>query len=54
MGLAVANRNFNIHQYDEINGELTWLTLSRDLPAWKSSLALLFVEASTMIEEDSG
>jgi len=30
--LAVANRNFIIHQYDEINRELTWLTLSRDLP----------------------
>ncbi len=29
--LAVANRNFIIHQYDEINRELTWLTLSRDL-----------------------
>lgn len=25
--LAVANRNFIIHQYDEINRELTWLTL---------------------------
>ena len=36
--LAVANRNFIIHQYDEINRELTWLTLSRDLPAWKVSL----------------
>ena len=24
--LAVANRNFIIHQYDEINRELTWLT----------------------------
>ncbi len=32
--LAVANRNFIIHQYDEIDRELTWLTLSRDLPAW--------------------
>jgi uncharacterized protein with HEPN domain len=32
--LAVANRNFIIHQYDEINRELTWLTLSRDLPAF--------------------
>ena len=33
--LAVANRNFIIHHYDEINRELTWLTLSSDLPAWK-------------------
>jgi uncharacterized protein with HEPN domain len=29
--LAVANRDFIIHQYDEINRELTWLTLSRSL-----------------------
>ncbi|MED5801216.1 HepT-like ribonuclease domain-containing protein [Gordonia sp. Z-3] len=34
--LAVANRNFLIHQYDEINRELTWLTISRDLPPGKS------------------
>jgi uncharacterized protein with HEPN domain len=27
--LAVANRNFIIHQYDEINRELTWLTPAR-------------------------
>ena len=27
--LAVANRNFIIHQYDEINRELTWLTVAR-------------------------
>ncbi len=51
--LAVANRNFIIHQYDEINRELTWLTLSRDLPAWRSSLVPLFMEASATIEDDS-
>jgi uncharacterized protein with HEPN domain len=51
--LAVANRNFIIHQYDEIDRELTWLTLSRDLPAWRSSLTLLFEEASTTIENES-
>lgn len=51
--LAVANRNFIIHQYDEIDRDLTWLTLSRDLPAWKSSLALLFDEASTTIHNES-
>lgn len=44
--LAVANRNFIIHQYDEINREQTWLTLSRDLPAWKSSLLPLFAQAA--------
>ncbi|MGI9196928.1 MAG: HepT-like ribonuclease domain-containing protein [Candidatus Nanopelagicales bacterium] len=50
--LAVANRNFIIHQYDEINRELTWLTLARDLPKWRDSLAPHFTEAQKMI--DSG
>jgi uncharacterized protein with HEPN domain len=49
--LAVANRNFIIHQYDEINRELTWLTLSRDLPAWQVSLQSLFGEASVALDE---
>ena len=49
--LAVANRNFIIHQYDEINRELTWLTLSTDLPAWKVSLQGLFDEAETSLGE---
>nr|WP_162606551.1 HepT-like ribonuclease domain-containing protein [Jiangella asiatica] len=48
--LAVVNRNFIIHQYDEINCELTWLTLSRDLPSWRSSLAQLFSEAASTID----
>lgn len=47
--LAVANRNFLIHQYDEIDRELTWLTVSVDLPAWKSSLHPLFEEADTAL-----
>lgn len=51
--LAVANRNFIIHQYDEISRELTWLTLSRDLPAWKRSLVTLFDEAEAVISEES-
>jgi len=49
--LAVANRNFIIHQYDEINRELTWLTLSSDLPAWKVSLRALFDEAEMALGE---
>lgn len=48
--LAVANRNFIIHQYDEIDRDLTWLTLSRDLPAWAASLQPLFAEAAATIE----
>jgi len=49
--LAVANRNFIIHQYDEIDRNLTWLTLSRDLPAWRASLKPLFAEAASTIEQ---
>lgn len=52
--LAVANRNFLIHQYDEIDRQLTWLTLSRDLPAWGESLHLLFSAAQTEMEEGAG
>lgn len=51
--LAVANRNLLIHQYDEINRELTWLTLSRDLPEWKRSLETLFDAADATISEES-
>jgi uncharacterized protein with HEPN domain len=49
----VANRNFLIHQYDEINRELTWLTLSRDLPEWKRSFETLFDAAEATISEES-
>lgn len=51
--LAVANRNVLIHQYDEINREVTWLTLSRDLPGWKQSLEALFDEAGAAVGEES-
>lgn len=49
--LAVANRNFIIHQYDEINRELTWLTLSRDLPTWRVSLEGLFDDAEVALDD---
>ena len=41
------------HQYDEINRELTWLTLSRDLPEWKRSLGALFDVAEAVIREEA-
>lgn len=50
--LAVANRNFIIHQYDEINRELTWLTLFRDLPEWKRSLARYFADAEVALSAE--
>lgn len=54
--LAVASRNFLIHQYDEINRDLTWLTLSRDLPVWKGSLSGLFdaADATLGLEGEEG
>jgi len=51
--IAVANRNFLIHRYEAIDRELTWLTLSTDLAAWKVSLRDLFVEASTVVGDGS-
>jgi uncharacterized protein with HEPN domain len=32
--IAVANRNWLIHQYDEIDRAITWETLSKDLATW--------------------
>jgi uncharacterized protein with HEPN domain len=52
--LAVANRNFVIHQYDEIDRQLTWLTLSRDLPARGESLQELFEAASHEMDDSAG
>lgn len=51
--IAVANRNFIIHQYDELNRAITWSTLAVDLPAWQASLASLFEEADAAIETDA-
>jgi uncharacterized protein with HEPN domain len=51
--LAVANRNFIIHRYDEINRDQTWLTLARDLPEWRVSLSALFTDAQAAIDQRS-
>lgn len=51
--IAVANRNFIIHQYDELNRAVTWSTISVDLLEWKASLAPLFHDADTVIENES-
>ena len=39
---AIANRNWLIHQYDEVDRHLTWVTLSRDLVYWRAALADTF------------
>lgn len=51
--LAVANRNFIIHQYDQINRDLTWVTLSVDLPAWQQSLAPIVDQARVLLSADN-
>jgi hypothetical protein len=37
------------HRYDEINRELTCLTLARDLPTWRAPLEPLFTQAVTAV-----
>ena len=51
--LAIANRNFIIHRYDEVDREQTWLTLSVDLPAWSASLNSLFSQAEAALTGDA-
>jgi uncharacterized protein with HEPN domain len=52
--LAIANRNFIIHRYDEIDREQTWLTLSVDLSAWHASLESLITKAEASLDSDTG
>lgn len=52
--LAIANRNFIIHQYDQINRSMTWGTLARDLPSWRSSLAGLISHARKVTTASGG
>jgi len=46
---AIANRNWVIHQYDEIDRLITWNTLSRAIPAWRSALTSRFAEAEAVL-----
>ena len=48
---AIANRTWLIHQSDEIDRRLTWVTLSRDLAAWRISLASAFAEAAASLPQ---
>lgn len=49
----MANRNFLIHQYDEINRALTWQTLAVDLLEWQSSLQAHFIRARATVDDHS-
>ncbi|MGQ0626002.1 MAG: HepT-like ribonuclease domain-containing protein [Sporichthyaceae bacterium] len=46
---AVANRNWLIHQYDQIDRDITWATLTTDLPAWRAALAETFALADAFL-----
>ena len=49
---AIANRNFLIHQYDEIDREISWGTLSVDLAGWQRALTELVAQANDAIDRD--
>lgn len=46
---AVDNRNWLIHQYDQIDRDVTWSTLVQDLPTWQSALIPWFAKAETAL-----
>jgi len=50
---AVANRNWLIHQYDEIDRKLTWETLARDLPALREASQNAFIDAELYLKGES-
>ena len=50
---AIANRNWLIHQYDEIDRELTWQTLAKDLPGWREALSGTFITAERYLEDET-
>lgn len=51
---AVANRNWLIHQYDMIDRDITWATLSQDLPILREALAKSFAQAALTVASVSG
>lgn len=46
---AIANRNWVIHQYDEIDREISWNTLSRSVRDWRQAFGQPIVEAEGVI-----
>jgi uncharacterized protein with HEPN domain len=50
---AIANRNWLIHQYDQIDRALTWATLIEDLPAWREAFADAFIAARKLLEGEA-
>ena len=48
---AISNRNWVIHQYDEIDRAVTWNTLSGAIPAWRRALAPRIAEAERVLAD---
>jgi uncharacterized protein with HEPN domain len=46
---AIGNRTWLIHQYDEIDRDITWSTLAGDLAEWREALATTFAEAEAFL-----
>jgi len=46
---AVGNRNWLIHQYDQIDRAITWSTLTTSLPAWAKALQPTFEDAAALL-----
>jgi uncharacterized protein with HEPN domain len=49
---AVANRNWVIHQYDEIDREVTWNTLSISVLKWRVLFESQFAAARDFLIEN--
>jgi uncharacterized protein with HEPN domain len=46
-------RNWLIHQYDQIDRNVTWATLTRDLSVWEAALRPRFSKAEARLADES-
>lgn len=51
---AVANRNWVIHQYDEVDRDVTWATLRDSMATWRTALAPLVAQAEAVLGIQDG
>lgn len=51
---AIGNRNWVIHQYDEIDREITWNTLSDSVISWAKLLEPICQEAEKSLASEHG
>lgn len=50
---AINQRNWLIHQYDQVDRDVTWATLTRDNPKWEIALNPRSAEAETRLADES-